>query len=183
MKKLMLLPLVLVVMVANAQLKLGAKGGVNISNFTGLDEAVDHEALIGFHVGGVVRWKLNHLVVQPEVLYSAQGCTIKANGTEKDYKLDYVNVPIMLQWQFGGKLYVEAGPQAGFRVSDNLPSGVSAKGTDWAGAIGLGFMKSEGGLGLGGRYTMGFTKVADVDAGDDDFKNGVIQISLFYLFK
>jgi hypothetical protein len=44
-------------------------------------------------------------------------------------------------------------------------------------------MKAEGGFGLGGRYTMGFTKIADVDTGDDDFKNGVIQISLFYLFK
>jgi Outer membrane protein beta-barrel domain len=98
MKKFMFLPLVLGVMVANAQLKLGAKAGVNISNFTGLDEAVDHEALIGFHAGGVVRLKFNHLVVQPEVLYSTQGCTIKSNGTEKDYKLDYVNVPIMLQW-------------------------------------------------------------------------------------
>jgi hypothetical protein len=30
---------------------------------------------------------------------------------------------------------------------------------------------------------MGFTQVAEVNTGDDDFKNGVLQVSLFYLFK
>jgi|SRR5215211_128998 len=182
MKKIMFLPLVLGVMIANAQLKLGLKGGVNISNFTGLDN-VDKEPLVGYHAGGVLRFKLSHLVLQPELLYSKQGAKVTENGTEKEYQLDYVNVPIMLQWAFGGSFYAEVGPQAGFRVSDNLPSTASAKSTDWAGAIGAGFLKGSGGLGIGARYTMGFTKVADVDTGDDDFKNGVWQFSLFYLFK
>src|SRR5438045_2835169 len=105
MKRLLFLPFMLGVMLANAQLKLGLKGGVNISNFTGLADNVDNEPLIGFHAGGVLRWKLNHLVVQPEVLYSVQGAKIKVNGDSKDYKIDYVNVPIMLQWAFGGKFY------------------------------------------------------------------------------
>jgi hypothetical protein len=182
MKRIMLLPLMLGLMVANAQLKLGLKGGVNVSNFTGLDN-VEKDPLVGFHAGAVVRFKLNHLVLQPEALYSVQGAKItETGGTQTDYKVDYVNIPIMLQWAFGGTFYAEVGPQAGFRVSDNLPSNVSAKGTDWAGAIGAGFLKGEGGLGIGVRYTMGFTKVAEVNTGDD-FKNGVLQVSLFYLFR
>ena len=182
MKRIMFLPLFFGVIVANAQLKLGLKGGVNVSNFTGLDN-VDKEPLVGFHAGLLSRFMLNHLVLQPEILYSVQGAKITENGTEKDYKLDYINVPIMLQWAFGGTFYAEIGPQAGFRVNDNLPNNVTAKSTDWAGAIGAGFLKREGGLGLGARYVMGFTKVADVDTGDDDFKNGVFQVSLFYMFK
>ena len=182
MKRIMLLPIMFGVMVANAQLKLGLKGGVNVSNFTGLDN-VEKDPLVGFHAGLVSRFILNHLVLQPELLYSVQGAKITENGTEKDYKLDYINVPIMLQWAFGGSFYAEIGPQAGFRVNDNLPNSYSAKGTDWAGAIGAGFLKKEGGIGLGARYTMGFTKVAEVDTGDDDFQNGVFQVSLFYFFK
>jgi hypothetical protein len=39
------------------------------------------------------------------------------------------------------------------------------------------------GLGIGARYTAGISKVGDFDASqgqNPDFKNGVIQISLFY---
>jgi hypothetical protein len=183
MKRILLLPFVLGVMISNAQLKLGAKGGVNVSNFTGLDN-VEKDPLVGFHAGLVSRFILNHLVLQPELLYSVQGAKItETGGTKTDYKVDYINVPIMLQWAFGGSFYAELGPQAGFRVSDNLPNNVNAKSTDWAGAIGAGFLKREGGIGLGARYTMGFTKVAEVDTGGDDFKNGVFQVSLFYFFK
>ena len=181
-RMMMILPLVFGVMVANAQIKLGLKAGVNISNFTGLD-SVDNESLVSYHAGGVLRFKLNHLVIQPEVLFSQQGAKITDNGTEKDYKVGYVNVPIMLQWAFGGAFYAEIGPQAGFRVSDNFPDNVNAKGTDWSGAIGAGFLRGGGGLGFGARYTMGFSQVAEMDTGNDDFKNGVLQISLFYLFK
>ena len=182
MKRILLLPFVLGVMISNAQLKLGLKGGVNVSNFTGLDN-VEKDPLVGFHAGLVSRFILNHLVLQPELLYSVQGAKItETGGTKTDYKVDYINVPIMLQWAFGGSFYAELGPQAGFRVSDNLPNNVNAKSTDWAGAIGAGFLKREGGIGLGARYTMGFTKVAEVDTGGDDFKNGVLQFSLIFVF-
>src|SRR6476660_7768180 len=125
MKKIMFLPLVLGVMVANAQLKLGLKGGVNISTFKGLDNA---ESLTAYHAGGLLRWQFTHLALQPELLYSAQGATINKNGIATDYKLDYITIPVMLQWQFGGSLYIEGGFQAAFRASDNFPTGYSPKG-------------------------------------------------------
>src|SRR3954470_12179929 len=106
MKKLIILPLLLGVMVTNAQIKLGLKGGVNVSTFNGLDNA---NSLTAYHAGGFARWQFNHLNLQPELLYSAQGATVNENGTDKDYKVDYVLVPIMLQWQFKGNLYVEGG--------------------------------------------------------------------------
>jgi hypothetical protein len=93
----------------------------------------------------------------------------------------------MLQWQFDGGFYVEAGPQAGFKLSEDIPnsSGIDdfAKSTDMSIGLGLGFLKSKG-LGIGGRYTVGVSKVGDFDVPnvDSDFKNGVIQISLMYVF-
>src|SRR4030095_2880365 len=188
MKKIIFLPLLLVIGIANAQLKLGLKAGVNISNFTGGDfKNIEKNTLVGFHAGGLVRWKFNHLVLQPEVLFSSQGAKLKDSVSEQDYKVSYVNIPIMLQYQFGGSFYVEAGPQAGCKVSEDIPNPAIdnfAKSTDWAVALGAGFMKEKGGFGIGARYTVGVSKVGDFDSAniDSDFKNGVIQFSLMFVF-
>ena len=180
MKKLMFLPFLLGVMVANAQIKLGLKAGVNVSTFNGLDNA---ESLTAYHAGGIVRWKFKRFTLAPELLYSKQGASVTENGTETDYEVDYILLPIMLQWQFGGSLYIEGGFQAGFRANDNFPDNYTPKGTDWSGALGLGFMKPTGGLGIGARYSLGLANVADVTSGDGEFKNGVAQFSLIWLFK
>ena len=180
MKKMIILPLLFGVMVASAQLKLGLKAGANFSTFTGLDNA---ESLVAYHAGGFLRFNFNKISLQPELLYSKQGASVEENGEKKDYKLDYILLPVVAQWQFGGSLYAEGGFQAGFRANDNFPDNVEAKGTDWSGVLGLGFLKPTGGLGVGARYTLGLANVADTDTGDSDFKNGVWQLSLIYLFK
>src|SRR5678815_2460748 len=96
MKKIIFLPLLLVIGIANAQLKLGLKAGVNISNFTGGDfKNIEKNPLVGFLAGGLVRWKFNHLVLQPEVLFSSQGAKLKDSVSEQDYKVSYVNIPII----------------------------------------------------------------------------------------
>jgi hypothetical protein len=106
--------------------------------------------------------------------------------TEADYKVSYVNIPIMLQWQFKGSFYVEAGPQAGFKVSEDIPNSTIedfAKSTDLSIGFGLGFLKNKG-LGIGARYMVGVSKVGDFDSAniDPDFKNGVLQFSLIFVF-
>ena len=187
MKKIIFLPLLLVVGIVNAQLQFGLKGGVNISNFTGGDfNNIEKSSLVAFHAGGVVRIKFDHLVLQPELLFSTQGAKLDDGTTEADYKISYVNIPIMLQWQFKGSFYVEAGPQAGFKVSEDIPNSAIdefAKSTDLSIGFGLGFLKSKG-LGIGARYMVGVSKVGDFDSAniDPDFKNGVIQISLVFIF-
>lgn len=89
---------------------------------------------------------------------------------------------------FGGSFYIEAGPQFGFKVSEDIPEGSNiedfAKSSDVAACFGLGFHSSIG-LGIGARYNVGLSKVGDFEqaaaAGfDPDFKMGVLQISLFW---
>ena len=187
MKKIIFLPLLLVMGIVNAQLQFGLKGGVNISNFTGGNfNNIEKNSLVAFHAGGLVRIKFEHLVLQPEVLFSTQGAKLDDGTTEADYKISYVNVPIMLQWQFKGSFYIEAGPQAGFKVSEDIPNSTIdefAKSTDLSIGVGLGFLKNKG-LGIGGRYTVGVSKVGNFDSAniDPDFKNGVIQFSLIFIF-
>src|SRR4030095_10038458 len=177
MKKVILFPLLMVTGIVNAQLQFGLKGGVNISNFTGGNfNNIEKNSLVAFHAGGLVRIKFDHLVLQPEVLFSTQGAKLDDGTTEADYKISYVNIPIMLQWQFKGSFYVEAGPQAGFKVSEDIPNNSTidefAKSTDLSIGVGLGFLKSKG-LGIGGRYTVGVSKVGDFESAniDPDFKN------------
>jgi len=187
MKKIIFLPLLLVMGIVNAQLQFGLKGGVNVSNFTGGDfPNFEKSPYVAFHLGGLVRIKFDHLALQPELLFSSQGAKLDDGVSEETYKVSYVNIPIMLQWQFKGSLYVEAGPQVGFKVSEEIPNSTIedfAKGTDLSIGFGLGFLKSKG-LGIGARYMVGVSKVGDFDSAniDPDFKNGVLQFSLIFVF-
>jgi hypothetical protein len=189
MKKLFLSLLTVGVLGASAQtFQVGIKGGVNISNFNGGNfGTIEKKALIGFHAGGLLRFQFGSLLaLQPEVLFSTQGTTLKNTSTSNDYKVNYINVPVLLQITPGGTgFYVEAGPQIGFRASEDIPnSSVNdfAKSTDLSIALGLG-VHSKSGLGLDGRYNVGVSKVGNYTSSsinNADFKNGVIQIGLFY---
>jgi hypothetical protein len=187
MKKVIIIPAILAATIVYSQISLGVKAGVNISNFTGGDfGSVEKEALVGFHGGGLVNIRLGHLALQPELLFSSQGAKLKQGGQESDFKISYINIPIMLQYQTDGGFYVEAGPQGGFKISESVPDstiGDFAKGGDLSFGFGLGY-HSKIGFGIGGRYLVGVSKIGDFDSGDinPDFKNSVIQFSVFYTF-
>ena len=126
------------------------------------------------------------LALQPEVLFSTQGTTLKSTSTDHDYKVNYINIPVLLQVApGGGPFYVEAGPQIGFKTSENIPNATTsyfAKSTDLSVALGLG-LHSKSGFGIDGRYNVGVSKVGNYTSSsinNADFKNGVIQIGLFY---
>jgi hypothetical protein len=187
MKKLLIAALLLTGFTGFSQtFQIGIKGGVNVSNFNGANfDNYDTKSLVGFHVGGLLNFQFgDHLSLQPEVLFSTQGAKIESSTDKSNIKVSYINVPVMLKYRFTGGFYVEAGPQIGFKVSENTddqPIDDFAKSTDFSVAGGLGFHSSSG-LGIGARYTAGVSKVGDFDASafDPDFKNGVIQVSLFY---
>ncbi|MEP6747665.1 MAG: porin family protein [Bacteroidota bacterium] len=165
---------------------LGIKGGANISNFTGSSNVNDVKAstLVGFHAGIFLGLYLgDHFSIQPEALFSTQGAKIEDGTTKDDYKLTYINVPVLAKYRFNGGFYLEAGPQIGFNVHSTVAGNSEdfAKSTDLAIAGGLGYSSSIG-LGIGARYVAGLSKVGDFNASTTrpDYKNGNIQISLFY---
>ena len=178
--------LLLLMHTASAQLQLGLKAGANFSNFTGGDfNNIETEALTRPYFGGYVRWRFaNNLGLQPELLFSEQGAKLKSSTQEDDYKISYLNIPIMLQYHFGN-LYAEIGPQFGFKLDEDVPDQVNsedfAKSSDVSGAVGLGF-ETNLGLGINARYIQGFSSVGESDSPnyDSDFKNGVFQVGLFY---
>lgn len=163
--------------------KFGPKAGMNISNYTGGN--IESDALVGFHLGGLLNFGIGkNFSIQPEVLFSTQGAKVDDAGTKKDYKINYVSVPVMLKLRSNGGFYIEAGPQVAFRANENIPDQTInnfSKNLDLAVAGGLGYQAGFG-LGIGARYVAGVSKVGDFSGQpiNPDFKNSVIQLSVFW---
>ncbi len=186
MKKILFAVLFLWAANVNAQkFQLGAKAGLNISNFTGGDfDDVKKKALLGFHGGLYLRFGVANFSIQPEALISTQGAEIDSVSGSYKWKVTYVNLPVMVQYRFSNGFFLEGGPQVGFKISDDIEDetiGEFAKNLDLSLALGIGY-RGKKGLGIGGRYTAGLTKIGDFQPSsgiDPDFKNGVIQFSIY----
>jgi len=174
--------------VARAQVTVGLKAGANITNFSGGDfDEVKKKAIVGFHGGGYLNFSLGAISLQPELLFSTQGARIDSVSGSYDWKVNYLTVPVMFKYRSTGGFYLEAGPQFGFKLSEDVKDqtiDAFAKDLDLSAGIGLGF-QTAGGFGIGARYLAGLSKVGDFDPSetggiDPDFKNSVLQLGIFF---
>ena len=192
MKKLILLvAIALFTFNVNAQgVDFGVKAGVNFATIGG-DETDDLGSRTSFHFGVTAGIAVSdNFSVQPELVYSAQGASIDYGGGEEgDLKLDYLNLPIMAQFQVADGFSIEVGPQFGFLLSAKADDGDDeqdikdfVKGLDLAAGIGVNYAMASG-LNFGARYNLGLSNINDGE-GSDDFKNqnNVIQVSVGYRF-
>lgn len=166
---------------------VGVKAGVNVTNFTGGDfGTASKSALIGYHVGGYMNFKLGKVSLQPELLLSSAGAKFDASGNTNNIKLTYVSIPVMLKYRTTSGIYFEGGPQVSFKTSESLGQVTIsdfAKSLDLAAGLGIGY-ETKSGFGFGARAMFGISKVGDFDPNsvtiDPDFKNMVIQAGLSY---
>jgi hypothetical protein len=162
----------------------GPKAGVNLSNYQGGN--IQTEAKAGYHFGGMLNFGFGNVFsIQPEVLFSTLGAKVESSGSKADFKINYLTVPVMLKFRTRSGFYLEAGPQAGFRLSESVPDQTIdhfAKNLDISLGAGLGYQTNIG-LGIGVRYVAGLSKVGDFSSQEinPDFKNSVIQGSLFWV--
>ena len=192
MKKIVFICLVLVSVKSFSQglfkrLEFGLKAGVNYSNFTNANFPTD--PLVGFHGGATVAFKItDNFLIQEDFLFSMQGAKSKGSafGQDQDIKLYYISVPLLLKYRHKSGFYAEAGTQVGLKAKEDvqgLTASEFAKKIDFAAAGGIGY-QSKIGLGIGARYVYGLSKVAEFNISDinNDFKNNMAQVSLFYVF-
>jgi Outer membrane protein beta-barrel domain len=195
MKKLMLIGFVLLsthcfsqtfVQGIMERLHFGLKAGVNYSNYTQAD--FNTQALVGFHAGALVDFDLTKkLCIQEEFLFSSQGAKVsEAVFGQKNVTVYYMTVPFLLKYRTHSGLYIEAGPQVGTRIKDNIDSlknGNFAKLLDLSAAGGIGF-QSKSGFGIGVRYVAGLSTIGDFKSSNisPDFRSSIIQASVFYIF-
>lgn len=169
---------------------VGIKGGVNFSRLTFKDgDATDFRT--GFHAGLLSHIHLNkEFAIQPELLYSSQGDenTISVFGVTANQKtkLDYITVPVLIQYMFDNGFRVQAGPQVGFLVKAESKIGEitsnqknSFESTDLGLAAGIGYLSTSG-LGIDGRYVFGLSNINK--SGSPVTHSNVAQFGLFYMF-
>jgi len=193
MKKTFLLVFILSLCTVSFSQKVnfGLKGGLNASRLE--VENYDEDAIesrLSFHVGGLAHVHINrNWAVQPELIYSSQGMIQELGNREFEWKVNYVNVPVMVQYMFNGGLRIQAGPQIGFLTSSSIEdqeSGISRKNDDDLKSIdvslpvGIGYL-SPSGFGVDARYNIGLTDIND--AGANDIRNRVFQVGIFYQFR
>ena len=146
--------------------QFGLKGGVNIANLE-VDDGSNYDARTGFHVGGLVHIHVDdHWAVQPELVFSAQGA--KSGNTE--LKLNYINIPVLLQYMTNSGFRLQTGPQLGFLVSAESKAGDvevdiddNLKSIDFSWAFGAGYLFASG-FGIDARFNLGITDINDVSA-------------------
>jgi len=183
------------------EVRLGAKGGVNFSSFSGdgFDAFDDPEGRTSFHIGAFAEIPLSErFSIQPEVLYSGQGFDLisREGADDTEVQLDYINVPVMAKVYIVEGLYAEAGPQIGFNVKseiDSDPDDVDSgdvtidedviNDVDFSVGVGAGYQFNNG-LFLNARYNFGLTDVFNNEdlLIDSDAKNSVFAVSAGYSF-
>ncbi len=192
MKKVVLVLAVIAIgFAAEAQVKFGVKAGLNAYNFSGDDADDEFETKIGFNAGGLVNVPISDkFSFQPELLFSAEGAKISEGDDRINYNLNYINIPLLAQFNSASGFYAEAGPQIGFLMSAKADSKIGGVSTDedikdqlhstnFSFAIGAGY-KLASGLGFGARYNLGISNI--VDESESDLKVGGFQIGLSYTF-
>ena len=184
---------------AEAQMTIGAKGGVNMANLENA-EVLGAESRTAFVGGGFLRMGfLRGLTLQPELLYSSKGAEIPdegAPGSPGTVQLDYVEIPVLLRYDFPFepfRPYLYGGPYGAFEVGCEVDvpgenteatdcgegfGGDNRRSFDW-GAIaggGLSFGMGPGRLLLEARYGIGMQDlIDDADEVPDDQQSEDIE--------
>ncbi|MCR5887905.1 PorT family protein [Hymenobacter sp. J193] len=200
MKKLLFTLLGALLACSAAQAQIGIKGGVNAAVLDGQDINQNTNYQFSYHAGLFYVYNVvGPLSIRPELLYSVQGSDFK--NAQEDYatKLQYVNLPILLDLKLS-KLHLQAGPQFGVlltakqagtaflgldpasqqatygSVSKDVKEQYNSK--DFSLCAGL-ELELTAGLRIGGRFNAGLTDIANYkdvrSANDPQLKNRVIQ--------
>lgn len=184
---------------SSSSVRFGVKAGMNVSSLSKDEGLDDQKSKIGFNAGVFASIPVaESFTVQPEVLYSQYGS--KANFNELGTKfsvatnLDYITVPVMLQYNFVPNFYVEAGPEFGLLVSakekvKNESNGASVTSDNYKDdlntfnfgvGIGAGYYFTDN-IGVTARYVAGATDIFKENNGDA-VRNNTFQVGLAYKF-
>jgi len=161
----------------------GVKAGLNVASIN----SDDAKAKAGFYGGVFANIPVaTSFSVQPEVLYNGLGAKNKDYSDVK-LNLDYISVPVMLQYNVLPELYLEAGPQFSFAISKKIKGNGNSvdvdnyyKGFDFGVGIGAGYYIVQG-FGVTARFVAGATDIVENNPGDA-IRNNVFQVGLAYKF-
>ncbi|MBU3025230.1 porin family protein [Zobellia galactanivorans] len=171
------------------EFQFGVKGGVNMATVSGENfDSPDGRA--SFYAGVLAEAPISdRFSIQPEVFYSRQGFDIDGSAATPDaeFQIDYIQVPLMMKIYLLDGLNIQAGPQFGFKVNEELdfsPSDSenefdsdSLRDFDLQLTSGLEYKLLES-LFVQVRYTYGLSELIE----DVDVHNSVFSAGIGYMF-
>jgi Outer membrane protein beta-barrel domain len=167
------------------QAYLGLKGGVNISSLH-YNNNTTTDSKPGLNIGILAHFHASKTwAIQTELIYSLEGASSKLipEGTVTT-NLNYLNIPVLLQYMFNNGFRLEGGPQIGFLLNAKTKSGnvtvtnTSFQSTAVSIPLGVGYLASSG-FGLDARYVFGLSNINDVKNGPT-IQSNVFQLGVFY---
>jgi hypothetical protein len=188
MKRVSLLMLAFIVLAitGTAQVRFGAKAGINLANLTGktAGEKETADSKTGFHIGGVVDIPVSEkFSISPELNFDQWGAQQEESGSTLKLNLNYINLPILAKVNIGG-FGIYAGPQVGFLISANAKMDDEEedikeqfKSTDFGAVFGAEYNLAYG-IFLSARYNLGLAKITE-DSDDNNYaKNTAITFGV-----
>ena len=206
MKKFLTLVVLLATMTvaAQAQVKFGVKGGLNLTSMKLSKDVVDKSNQAGFFIGPTVKFTLPvvGLGIDAAALYDQRSAKV----ADETLKQQSIQIPVNLRYGIGlgstASIFLFAGPQFGFNVGDKSFESVDAatktasewtlKSSNLSANIGLGLMLLNH-LQVSANYNIAIGKTGDFNVlkatgstiGDvitGDTKANSWQLSVAYFF-
>ena len=181
----------------------GVKAGMNVSSFIGdMSDTFGNRTAI--HIAGFAEYPLKEkITLVPEIVYSMQGSKQSTSFGENIYKVDYLNIPVIIMFYPKENFSIGIGPQLGILMSAKVEvddsGSLYSDGSytidikehvndfDFSLNIGIGYHLRNG-LFFQGRYNLGLSDalVTNDNSGysanvNIDNQNSVFQLSVGYI--
>lgn len=203
MKKILSLVFIVAAMLyatsANAQIKFGLKGGLDVTNLSLNNDVFDASNKTGFFVGPMVKVTVPivGLSFDAAALYDQKEAKVSAEAESTNMTQKSINIPVNVRYGFGlsslANIFAFAGPQWGINVGDknfkwNENSSYSLKKSNFSINVGLGATIMSH-LQVTANYNIACGKTADTtwksatsEIVKGNSKNNSWQIALGYWF-
>ena len=182
-----------------AQIKFGAKAGLNLSTMTLKNSgiSIDPKTLVGFHVGVISEIPIEgNFVLQPALLYSSKGSKYSYYGEDVTISPGFLEIPVYAAYKFdlgNMKLLLDAGPYFAFGIGGKIKSGGESQSINFGSDDNADMKGFDFGLGLGAgleitnflislNYEFGLTNLVPGTTDGSEAKSRVFGISVGYFF-
>lgn len=173
---------------ANAQdIQAGVKLGANVSKING--KAFDKEFRFGYQLGFFARIDLSETWgIQPELLWNSVKTKVGTNldtlysfNNLGDISLDYLTIPLLVNYSPIKPLSLQAGPQFGILVNPHQTTLENGRDAFTNGDISMlfGAQVNVGPIKGGIRYSLGLNNLNELQ-NQDEWKNQAIQLYIGY---
>ncbi|WP_415327245.1 porin family protein [Chryseobacterium sp. MMS23-Vi53] len=167
----------------SSPVRFGIKAGLNVASINDNDFKGKAGIYGGFFANIPIASSFS---IQPEVLYNGAGAKYK-HLSDVRLNLDYISVPVMVQYNVLPELYLEAGPQFSFAVNKKVKGDGGSvdvdnlfKGFDFGLGLGAGYYFAQN-FGLTARFVAGVVDIAENNPGDA-IRNSLFQVGVAYKF-